>query len=250
MDSGRPGKDGDVCHHGEPVTAYSVQRSAFRKTSVQRTAVDGQHSSKEDLFFPVRCTLNAERCPRRSFTLLELLIAMTILVVILTSTYTLFRSASGAFSKGEIQSQLYQQVRIVFAVMEREIASALSVPGKDLYFQGGVDNLFFICPVSEEEKADLREIGYWLSITDEILMRHVDVDPDFNFATADKDEELGVQISQLGFSFYDGEQWKASWDSRVEGKLPQAVKIELTIEDSRGTQSSDFSTIVRIETTQ
>ena len=184
------------------------------------------------------------------FTLLELLIAMTILVVILTSTYTLFRSASGAFSKGEVRSELYQQVRIIFGVAERDIASALPVPGKDHYFQGSEDRLFFVCPVAEQDKADLREVGYWLSNSDRTLMRHVDRDPDFDFTTADTHEELGVQIQRLVFSYYDGEKWGNSWDSQIEQGLPKAVKIQMTIGDSRGKESSEFSTVVRIESSQ
>ncbi len=199
-----------------------------------------------NLFFP----FSILHSPFSAFTLLELLIAMTILVVILTSTYTLFRSASGAFLKGEVRSELYQQVRIIFGVAEREISSALPVPGKDRYFQGSEDRLFFICPVSEQDKADLREVGYWLSNEDQTLMRHVDTDPDFDFTTADTNEELGVHIQRLAFSYYDGEKWGNSCDSQIEQGLPKAVKMEITIGDSRGKEKSEFSTIVRIETNQ
>ncbi len=187
---------------------------------------------------------------KRAFTLLELLIAMTILVIILTSTYTLFRSASGAYSKGEIRSELYQQVRVIFGIIEREIASAASVPGRDNYFSGNQDRVFFVAPLAEEEEQDLREVGYWLSESDQSLMRQEDVNPDFDFTTADQTDELGVHITRLVVAYYDGTNWRNSWDSQTEQQLPRAVKVEIGIQDSRGKQSSDFSTTVRIESTQ
>lgn len=197
---------------------------------------------------------------RNGFTLLEILIAMTILVIILTSTYTLFRTASSAFSKGESRIELYQQARVIFQMVERELSSALRIPGRSDYFLGipeeggerlktgsSAAELFFICPIVEKDKSDLMEIGYWLSGQNQILMRHVDFPPDYEFSTVLKDEELGIHVTHLGFSFFDGQEWLLSWDSKEKKNLPKAVQIELGIEDSHGKESAIFKTVVRIE---
>lgn len=188
------------------------------------------------------------------FTLIEILIALSILVIVVVSSYTVLRGIADSWLKGEARTERYKNARVILGIMSREISQAM-VNLQPVYCLGYADKVFFIFPIGRSEaQSDLVEVGYWLRTTDNALVRHYQANPDYNFETADSIDELGENISQVEFKYYDGLSWKESWDSRLEGsesnQLPKAMKIKLTLGDEKGIKAETFETIIHLATSE
>ncbi len=191
---------------------------------------------------------------RNAFTLIEILIALSILVIVVVSSYTVLRGIADSWLKGEARTERYKNARVILEIMSREISQAM-VNLQPAYCLGQGDKVFFVYPVGRsEDKSDLVEVGYWLRTTDNALVRHYQANPDYNFQTADSIDEIGENISQVEFKYYDGLSWKESWDSRLEGagsnQLPKAIKVRLALTDEKGIQGETFETIIHLATSE
>lgn len=196
---------------------------------------------------------------KKGFTLVEMLIALTILAMIVTSTFTIFRSASRSWQKGERRSERYHSARVAIGKMSTEISQAV-ISEKGLgKFIGDKEEISFVSFVSTASGIfELTEVEYWIDADRRLLMRNEDTEPDYNFSTHDHSDILVGNISELEFSYYDGEDWIDSWDSDADkedenyqgekGILPKAVKIRIKVEDKRGKESEMFEIVTRLKT--
>ena len=195
---------------------------------------------------------------KKGFTITELLMALAVLAVIFTSAFTVFRSASTAWLKGEARNQRYQQARAILERVSSEVASSLVTRSGSIYFEGDLDKLFFVCPLPDTQISDLCEVGYYLS--DGCLMRHYEEDPDFVLLESDEDEGLGSNVTELKFEYHyltgsiplQTDDWDSRLDrypedSRPDG-LPRAVGIRITVSDEARRESEDFETTVYLQT--
>ncbi len=201
---------------------------------------------------------------KNAFTLIEILIALSILAIVVVSSYTVLRGIADSWLKGESRTERYKNARVILDIMSREISQAIVCPApvhrggvnlQPVYCLGQGDKVFFVYPVGRsEDKSDLVEVGYWLRTTDNTLVRHYQANPDYNFQTADSIDEIGENISQVEFKYYDGSSWKESWDSRLEGaqngQLPKAIKLRLVLTGERGLRSETFETIIHLATSE
>ncbi len=195
---------------------------------------------------------------RRGFTLVEILIALAILAMIVASTFTIFRSSSISWQKGEERSQRYHTARVAMGRMEIEISQAVISENSLCRFNGGASEIKFVSFVSTAEGVfELAEIGYWLDEDEKLLMRNEDIDPDYDFLTQDHSDILADNISELEFSYYDGALWSSEWDSEDEaeetseqetGVLPKAVKIKIKIERRKGKEGEIFEIVTHLKT--
>ncbi|MFH1854753.1 MAG: type II secretion system protein GspJ [Candidatus Omnitrophota bacterium] len=191
------------------------------------------------------------------FTLVETLIAMAILAMVVVSTFTIFRSSSSSWQKGETRSERYHNARVAIGKMSMEISQAVLTKKGSSGFMGEKDKLEFLSFVSTSSGVfELAEIEYWLAKGQNVLMRNEDTDPDFDFSTHDYSDILAEGISVLEFSYYDGFTWKDQWDSGLagedsgdkEGALPTAVKIKLEVEDRQGKEKEIFEVVTHLKT--
>ena len=119
----------------------------------------------------------------RGVTLIELLVAIVILGLIVTSVYTAFNSSRDAWQVGEIMIQRYQNARGALDIMSREISQAFINEAETIYCVGidgesslplpppyvktnavaDSDQFFFVAPIGAASAAtDLYRVGYWL----------------------------------------------------------------------------------------
>ncbi|HDP16358.1 MAG TPA: prepilin-type N-terminal cleavage/methylation domain-containing protein, partial [Candidatus Omnitrophica bacterium] len=189
------------------------------------------------------------------FTLVETLIAMAILTMIVASTFTIFRSSSSSWQKGETRSERYHNARIAIGKMSMEISQAVISERGLSKFIGSKDEISFISFVSRSSGVfGSAEIEYWLDKDDNLLMRNEDTEPDYDFSSQDYSDVLAEGISELEFSYYDGLSWNDSWNSDSAGGdsgtgvLPKAVRIKLKVEDKKGKESEIFEVITRLKT--
>ena len=193
------------------------------------------------------------------FTLVETLIALAILAMVVASTFTIFKSSSSSWQKGETRSERYHNARVAIGKMSMEISQAVLSEDTKARFIGRREEVGFLSFVSTSSGIfELAEIEYWLDKGQKVIMRNEDINPDYDFSTQDHSDILAEGVSELEFSYYDGITWQDSWDSGVagdgsgggdaEGKLPQAVKVRLKVEDKKGKESEAFEVVICLKT--
>ena len=202
---------------------------------------------------------------RAGFTLLEMLIALALLAVVVSSSVALFRGVAQSWQRGEVRSLRYQNARAIFDIVGRELSSVLptgsqapflGTSGEDPPVKSGAvgPSLFFVTLVPGAGTTDSAEIGYWLRGQDHMLMRHLQAQPDGDFATVDTDEPLGTQVSEWSLAYFDGTDWRDRWDARPNGpqtgRLPKAVRIAVTVQDPGGRDHERFDTTISLPVSQ
>lgn len=196
---------------------------------------------------------------KEGFTLVETLIAMAILAMVVVSTFTIFRSSSSSWQKGETRSERYHNARVAIGKMSMEISQAVIYERGLSKFIGTKDALSFVSFVSASSGVfELAEIEYWLDKDNKLLMRNEDIDPDYDFSTQDYNDILAEGVPELEFSYYDGLIWDDGWNSDTSGKsseagissgvLPKAVKIKLKVGDKNGKESEIFEVVTLLKT--
>jgi len=112
-----------------------------------------RHSSKSGLFQPSRGT---SATPDKGFTLIELMTAVTILVILGGTAYTTFNMALNVYQRETIRMVMIQNCRNAVNQIVRDLSNMYIVEGdKDLQFmaedvpaeEGGQDTITFVTVV-------------------------------------------------------------------------------------------------------
>jgi general secretion pathway protein J len=192
---------------------------------------------------------------RQAFTLLELIISMTIIAIILVIIFGAFRIGIRAWEKGEKDIDKQQRYRIVLDLIQRQLTSItykktkideedkllLKGDAKSFEFTSHIslkpENKFGIVYVKymvvEGEKAKERLIAYEKNM--------VLFDKDFNFNDIDPQDYFELIPAAHGISFEylkppeegleEEAKWQEKWDQEDEqGLLPLALKLTVVDE--------------------
>jgi general secretion pathway protein J len=196
----------------------------------------------------------------KGFTLLEILIAMFIFAVVLSTIYTSYTGTFRIVNETESQADIYGMARIALERMLEDLESAYipekvetsesdedsTFVGEDTEIKGrNVDSLRFISRAhlvfSEQEQASgTVEIAYYVQEDDEgesfVLYRRD------RPAFQEKPEEgtgglvLCDSLVSVSFTYYDDEgEVHENWDStsdEFKDKIPKMVSIKLELENS------------------
>jgi len=191
------------------------------------------------------------------FSLIEVVIAVAILVVVMSSTLVVLTGATRAWRKGQGQAERYQQARLLMDLFGRELRSSLA--GSQHPFLGlSAADATALKPASMQQavffvgalpgRAGLVERGYWMA-ADQTLMCHDEEPADGDYATVGADEICAQRVSGFSVSYFDGVEWLAAWDGRPDGaqagRLPTAVRLTLTLD---GPHEESFETVVHVAT--
>ncbi len=181
------------------------------------------------------------------FTLVEVMVAVTIIALLLTTIYGVFTSVSGAKQRLETDGEGYHQARVLFDRIGRELRSAYFLLGNDkTLFSGGensVGNPFLDLTstaatpqggvgsglsVIRYELVDDEETEAETEADRKVLMRR-------EYSPFDPDGEerpgyrLATSIEAMSLRFYDGTDWRDDWDARALRGLPLMVEVFLSI---------------------
>jgi type II secretory pathway pseudopilin PulG len=202
---------------------------------------------------------------KKGFSVAELIIAFTILIIVTSMVAIIFRSTQRSFLNAKAFQHVIDLARQTVMRMHSTLQATyvestgiinfvgIDASGTHIKANSQEDEVFFVLPHSiNETTGDINEVGYWQR-DDGHIMRHLDSSPDFDFATATSDDELGLVISALNFQYYDGTTYHDSWDSRVggtnEGEFPQAIKFSFNVSDEEDVVKKKFESLVRIAST-
>lgn len=188
---------------------------------------------------------------RRGFTLLELILATSMVAMLTLALYTGFVTAFRAQTVAARQGDATRQAKIALDLLEQDLRSLL--PPKD----GGLAGPFVGAP-DGEAILDCYPLGSDYGRTDSPLasgFRHVKVallpDPDAkagkatsmivravvravaNTAEAEPESEtIARNVSEFTVRYYDGSAWAESWDSAQQSNaLPLAVELTVAVND-------------------
>lgn len=188
----------------------------------------------------------------QGFTLIEVIVTLTILGFILLMIFSVFRLGLSAWEKGESTKERGQKLRIVPQLISQQIKSIIpykikseKAEGDFLAFEGKAHSLKFVSAlpikakrpegfvyVVYEFKEGGREGGRLVLYEQRVLNK--------DFFSEKPEEELGVSllegISQVRFEYYREEdllknrtpEWVEEWNAKEKKEIPQALKITIT----------------------
>ncbi|MBI1992559.1 MAG: hypothetical protein HYY59_08095 [Candidatus Omnitrophica bacterium] len=184
-------------------------------------------------------------------TLVELVVALTILVSVSAASFVIFRGITRAWKTGALRTERYQQARFLFDLFERELSSCVANPryplvglkrGEASPLHAGravADELMFVGALPG--RTGLVERGYWVD-AEGTLMCHDDESRDGTYATG-ASEACGRGLSAFEIGYFNGTEWIDRWDAARQGVVPHAVRIALTL---RGERPERFETVVHV----
>lgn len=204
------------------------------------------------------------------FTLLELLISMSLLVVMMAMTYSVFQTAMTAVPRGEEVAELSARLRMATALMTRQVRSMVDYPAETdeeihSYFEGYPDSFSFVTAAPQLGGGE--GLGWVTYTTDgEVLaMAERLIFSTGGLSGEDEDEEEGVEpvsdeaaeavllagLAGAKFEYLrlDGSEpdWLEEWDGMEEQSPPAAIRVVLDglgIGDSYWIQEIPVMTVV------
>lgn len=201
----------------------------------------------------MRC-LPARRCPRSrraaGFTLLEILVATTLLAAALALAFATLRASSAAVTRGEALTQRSERMRAVEGFLRRRVASSLAVAfdmndqtGTPMRFIGESDRIRFVADlpnylgrggpylhdvqVVDGSRGGLKlQVGFAMVMTNEVIEERDARPPE---TLADGLREVRFRYRSLTAENRIGE-WEDRWT--YADRLPLQVAIDIV--DDRG----------------
>lgn len=187
----------------------------------------------------------------RGFTVIELLVAFTILSVMLAAGYGTLRASLRVYRAQKHDQVFESNVRLSWRFISRDLrCAALDLQDVSGTFMGDEHsvNFFTAAPAYVSILPALVPVSY-----------HIDADP----ATLETGlvrissgavQQLAPLTRTLTLSYYDGKEWHGSWGVSVDGRLnvrqrmlPLCVKVELeVVRPDDPSQTTRYTTIVPV----
>jgi hypothetical protein len=205
-----------------------------------------------------------------AFTLVEVVITLTILGFICLIVFGAFRLGLSAWERGESAKEEYQKVRIVSQLITQQVKSTVpykvkpqKAEGDYLAFEGNARSLRFVSALSirgkqpegfVDAKYEFREGGPGGGRL--ILYEQKVLNKDL-FAEEPK-EELAVSllegVSDVHFEYYreedplnnQQEEWLEEWKAKDENRLPKAMKMTIIRRNQKGKEEPPMTVLASL----
>ena len=195
----------------------------------------------------------------RGFTLLELLLAVTLVGLIAAMTAGLLRSGVNARRVAHATVDESRTLRLALDQIARPLASALPptglLAGEFLATDDGSDEeLSFHAAVDPSGAfgGDVVKLRYRLDRTSYSSPCLVRESTRNLLATTEPEPETTVlcrSVQAFECDYYDGASWLDEWDSTLKSNaLPTAVRITLTLVDADDTDARPAASLTRVVT--
>lgn len=189
------------------------------------------------------CSRSRQQRGARGFTLIEVLVAISLLAIVLTSVYGIFSSVSATKVRLDSDSAEYHLARVVFDRLGRELHGTYYKRGdQTTLFRGGINDsgesfleltTTAVTPLSAAGTG-IAEVRYRLVLDREstdgsrVLLRGERPRQSAVEPADDRMMRLAPNVVKLSLRFYASGTWQEEWDARQNG-LPQLVKITLVV---------------------
>lgn len=185
------------------------------------------------------------------FTLLEVMIAISLLAMIFFMLYGTLTSTQKLAHSMEGESDVYRQAQIALSRMSSELSMVYWPPQRDASSSRFIgvdgtrfdedqeswpsDSLFFIALsharlAKDAPEGELAHVTYLLDHG--LLLRQEELAGGGLF----REIPLAEEVLGLNFRFFDGgkKQWVKEWDSKKRNRPPKGVEIQLILRDASG----------------
>ena len=206
------------------------------------------------------CSDQKQRLGMRGFTLIEILVAISMLAIVMFSIYGVFGAVSATKQRLEGDSADYHLARVVYDRLGRELLGVFFRPNDSTtFFRGGTNNqgeLYLeltttaTTPISGTGSG-VAHVNYLLAEDDKTPGGHVLMRSEWQrqrlSAAADEHTmmRLAPGIAGLMWRFYAGGTWHEAWDSTRQG-LPELVEVSMQLESDEREQLISFRTSYRL----
>lgn len=176
------------------------------------------------------------------FTLIEILVAISLLAIVLTSVYGVFTSVSNARDRLDKDSAEYHRARVLFDRIGGELRGAYFHPrNRDLVFRGrSVDNEALELELSTTAVSPLIQAGSGIARVRYLLTKDRENEDDGLVLLRSEQalhesrrdvEEAGMMrlipgVEAMTIRFFSNGAWQTRWDGLNSG-LPELVEVAL-----------------------
>ncbi len=182
---------------------------------------------------------------QRGFTLLEVLVAISIFSVVSLASFTIFDTVLRGDAVFKSRSDRQNELQRAFLLIERDF---LQIAKRSMRVNGEVASKRFLQTADDSFLADEQAIAFvrhgWTnpglllprSDMQKVAYRLVDETLErlhFNFVDAVVGQEAKIRplitgVNSLKFAYHDGKKWQKKWSLNA---LPQAIAIEIETQD-------------------
>lgn len=166
------------------------------------------------------------------FTLLELIIALSLLSMVTVLIGRGFHLGIDAWEKGESETTWTQRLRVLSGFMSQQLKSVYPYrmeidDEKVILFRGESDSVLFVTTLTDSLYGGFKWVRY--SFREETLMYKEGPLPDKELIgkISGDDEIMDTNIEEIKFEYFspDDGEWKESWDFGED--LPGAVRVKI-----------------------
>jgi prepilin-type N-terminal cleavage/methylation domain-containing protein len=180
------------------------------------------------------------------FTLLELLLALSISGIVVGAAYALFRAGQSLASRAEALAEVCRSARAALRTLEADLRAAVR-PSRafDAGFRGtkgGTEALrrdrveLVTATGAVRGGIDLGAVAYWIEEATPgrarglVRERRAALTAEtIEAGRPENVEEVAPEVVGLGLRYFDEGEWREEWDSAAVGKLPRAVEATLWV---------------------
>jgi len=201
------------------------------------------------------------------FTLIEVVITLTILGLIILMVSETFRLGLSTWEKGDLIKEDYQKIRMISQLVSRQIKSAVpykirteKAEGDYLAFDGKAHSLRFVSALAMKPKRPEGFVYVVYQFKDEgekkgrlVLYEQRALNRNFFEDNLKEDSALTLfeGVSQVRFEYYreankeknQTEEWVEEWNAKQMNELPKALRMTATYWNERGKEESSAVTV-------
>ncbi len=214
----------------------------------------------------------SDRAAHKAFTLIEMLVSLAIVATIMTMVYGSYAATSRTLDVYTSRMTCSEQAHLVLRLMARQIRCAYMPPATSPSSEDQTEpTLTRTEPPTAFDAPGRGARGEILRLTttaglgaaldgpvgfSRIVYRYDQAagsllvcsqsgacNSDFP-ANPDAWRPILSGLTSIELGFYDGKNWQVQWNSRQAGRLPQAVKISLTVTDENGREHPYTTTVL------
>ena len=172
------------------------------------------------------------------FSLVELIIAITILSFVAVIIGNAFRLGIQAWERGEREIERTQRLRSLSSLMSQQLKSfypyRIKMEDKDeetVMFEGEPDSFTFVTTLTDSSFGGVKWVKYIFRDGDLLYKEGLLPDKKFEEKVKDKDNEeiIDTNVENCEFSYLstDDDEWKEKWDIGEE-EMPGAIRVNIS----------------------